>query len=330
MIYFVVQRLLQSVLVMLIVAAISFALFSYVGDPIEAMTGEDDTVEMKAELRARLGLDQPIPIQFLRFVGNAVQGDFGISYRARQPVMSLIAERFPATMELVIVASLIALLIGIPAGVYTALRKDSPGSYAMQTLSLVGISMPTFLTGIILILIFSVWLKVLPSFGRGETVDLGWWSTGFLTVSGLKSLILPSITLGLFSTTLIMRLVRTEMLEVMRTDFIKFARARGLKDRSINFRHAFKNTLVPVVTITGMQLGSLIAFAIITETVFQWPGLGLLFIQAVANVDIPVMAAYLVLTALMFVLINLFVDILYFFIDPRLRADRAVASGATT
>ena len=330
MIYFVVQRLLQSVLVMLVVAAISFALFSYVGDPVEAMTGEDDTVEMKEQLRERLGLDQSVPIQFLRFVGNAVQGDFGISYRARQPVMNLIAERFPATMELVIVASLIALLIGIPAGVYTALRKDSAGSYTLQTLSLVGISMPTFLTGIILILIFSVWLKVLPSFGRGETVQIGWWSTGFLTVSGLKSLILPSITLGLFSTTLIMRLVRTEMLEVMRTEFIKFARARGLRDRSINFRHAFKNTLVPVVTITGMQLGSLIAFAIITETVFQWPGLGLLFIQAVANVDIPVMAAYLVLTALMFVLINLAVDILYFFIDPRLRADRAVASGATT
>nr|WP_269751261.1 ABC transporter permease [Acuticoccus mangrovi] len=328
--YFIIQRMLQSVLVMLVVAAISFALFSYVGDPIEAMTGEDDPIELKQQLRASLGLDQPIPIQFARFVGNAVQGDFGVSYRARQPVMQLIAERFPATMELVFVASLIALFVGIPAGIYTALRRDSPVSYALQTGSLIGISMPTFLTGILLILVFSVWLKVLPSFGRGETVDIGWWSTGFLTVSGLKSLILPSITLGLFSTTLIMRLVRTEMLEVMRTDYIKFARARGLRDRSINFRHAFKNTLVPVVTITGMQVGSLIAFAIITETVFQWPGLGLLFIQAVGNVDIPVMAAYLVLTALMFVVINLAVDILYFFIDPRLRADRAVASGATT
>ncbi|MBJ3778796.1 ABC transporter permease [Acuticoccus mangrovi] len=330
MLYFIIQRMLQSVLVMLVVAAISFALFSYVGDPIEAMTGEDDPIELKQQLRASLGLDQPIPIQFARFVGNAVQGDFGVSYRARQPVMQLIAERFPATMELVFVASLIALFVGIPAGIYTALRRDSPVSYALQTGSLIGISMPTFLTGILLILVFSVWLKVLPSFGRGETVDIGWWSTGFLTVSGLKSLILPSITLGLFSTTLIMRLVRTEMLEVMRTDYIKFARARGLRDRSINFRHAFKNTLVPVVTITGMQVGSLIAFAIITETVFQWPGLGLLFIQAVGNVDIPVMAAYLVLTALMFVVINLAVDILYFFIDPRLRADRAVASGATT
>ncbi|XWN31501.1 MAG: ABC transporter permease [Devosia sp.] len=330
MIYFIVQRLLQSVLVMLVVAAISFALFSYVGDPIEAMTGEDDPAELKEQLRESLGLNDPIPTQFFRFVVNAAQGDFGMSYRARQPVMDLVAERFPATMELVIVASLIALVIGIPLGIYTALRRDSVGSYTLQTLSLVGISMPTFLTGILLILVFSVWLNVLPSFGRGETVDLGWWSTGFLTVSGLKSLILPSVTLGLFSTTLIMRLVRTEMLEVMRTDYIKFAMARGLKDRSINFRHAFKNTLVPLVTIAGMQIGSLIAFAIITETVFQWPGLGLLFIQAVANVDIPVMAAYLVLTALMFVLINLAVDLLYFFIDPRLRADRAVASGATT
>jgi peptide/nickel transport system permease protein len=231
-------------------------------------------------------------------------------------------------MELVLVATLIALLVGIPLGIYTALRRNSAGSYVLQTASLVGISMPTFLTGILLILVFSVWLRVLPSFGRGDTVDLGWWSTGLVTVSGLQSLVLPAITLGLFSTTLIMRLVRTEMLEVMRTDFIKFARARGLRERSINFRHAFRNTLVPVVTIAGMQIGSLIAFAIITETVFQWPGLGLLFIQAVNNVDIPVMAAYLVLTALMFVVINLAVDLLYFAIDPRLRADKAVASGS--
>jgi peptide/nickel transport system permease protein len=207
-------------------------------------------------------------------------------------------------------------------GVYTALKRDSWVSRALLTTSLVGVSLPNFLIGIFLILIFAVWLGWLPSFGRGDTVKIGLWSTGLLTKSGLKALILPAITLGFFPVTLIMRLVRAEMLEVLRTDYIKFARARGLSDRAVNFGHALKNTLVPVITITGLQLGGIIAFAIITETVFQWPGMGLLFIQAVQFADVPVMAAYLCLIGLIFVVINLVVDMLYYLVDPRLRAER--------
>ncbi len=236
-------------------------------------------------------------------------------------------ERLPATLELSMVGAFLALAIGLPAGVYTALNRRGILSNLIMSGSLLGVSIPTFLIGIILILVFGVVWRILPTFGRGEVVDLGWWTTGFLTASGLKSLILPSITLALFQLTLIMRLVRAEMLEVLRTDFIKFAKARGIFTRSIHFSHALKNSLVPVITITGLQLGSIIAFAIITETVFQWPGMGLLFIQAVIEVDIPVMAAYLVAIGFVFVFINLVVDILYFVVDPRLRADRAASGG---
>lgn len=330
MIAFVLRRLFQALLVMLAVGMVAFALFRYVGDPIESMAAEDDTAEFRQELAERLGLDDPAIVQFGRYILNCLRGDLGISYRNKRPVAELIADRLPATLELVLCASIVALVIGIPLGVYTGLHRNTVTSEVLQAVSLFGISMPTFLTGIILILIFSVFLNVLPSFGRGEVVDLGWWTTGFLTASGLKALILPSITLGLFQMTLLMRLVRTEMLEVLRTDYIKFARARGLTDRSINFGHALKNTLVPVITVAGMKLGSLIAFAIITETVFQWPGMGFLFIQAVHNVDIPVMGAYLMMIALIFVIINLIVDLLYYAVDPRLRIDRAVAGGYTS
>lgn len=327
MISFIFKRLLQSVMVMLTVALIAFSLFNYVGDPINNMVGQDTTLEEREQLRENLGLNDPFIVQFGRFIGNAATGDFGQSYRHKQPVRDLIAERMPATLELSFVSAFLALAIGIPMGVYTALRKNSVLAKLFMTLSLVGVSLPTFLIGILLILVFGVVWQILPTFGRGEVVHLGWWSTGFLTVSGLQALIMPAITLALFQMTLIMRLVRAEMLEVLRTDFIKFARARGLPTRSIHFRHALKNTLVPVITITGLQLGSIIAFAIITESVFQWPGMGLLFIQAISEVDIPVMAAYLVMIALFFVVINLIVDILYFLVDPRLRADKATANG---
>ncbi|BDC25789.1 Glutathione transport system permease protein gsiC [Bordetella parapertussis] len=304
---------------MLTVALIAFSMFRYVGDPIASMVGQDTTPQQRAQLRVDLGLDDPFVVQFARFVGNAVQGDFGISYRQPRPVAELLEERLPATLELSFVSALMALVFGIPMGIYTALRRHGVLSKTFMALSLAGISLPTFLIGILLILVFGVQLRWLPSFGRGEVISLGWWSTGLLTRSGLAALIMPAITLALFQMTLIMHLVRAEMLEVLRTDFIKFARARGLPERLINFRHALKNTLVPVITITGLQLGSIIAFAIITETVFQWPGMGLLFIQAISMVDIPVMAAYLVLIAFFFVVINLIVDMLYFAVDPRLR-----------
>ena len=327
MIGFVAKRLLQSVIVMLTVALIAFALFRYVGDPINNMVGQDTTIEQRQELRQRLGLNDPFVVQFARFVGDAAQGRFGFSYQHRRPVSELIAERMPATLELAFVSAVLALGVGIPMGVYTALRRKGLLSRSFMTLSLVGVSLPTFLIGILLILLFGVILRWLPTFGRGDVVSLGWWTTGFLTTSGLKSLIMPAITLALFQMTLIMRLVRAEMLEVLRTDFVKFGRARGLTDRYVHFRMALKNTLVPVITITGLQLGSIIAFAIITESVFQWPGMGLMFIQAIGNVDIPVMAAYLVLIAFFFVVINLIVDLLYFVVDPRLRVDRATANG---
>ncbi|MCP4318240.1 MAG: ABC transporter permease [Hyphomicrobiales bacterium] len=319
MLAFVIRRLVQSVVVMLVVSLIAFVMFRFIGDPVDQMVGLETTLEERAKLREQLGLNEPLPIQFWHFVSKAAQGNLGISYQFKQPVAKLIGERLPATLELSFVSALIALLAGIPMGVYTALRRESILSKLFLTISLIGISLPTFLIGILLIFIFAVILQWLPSFGRGQVVDLGWWSTGFLTVSGLKALILPSITLGLFQMTLIMRLVRSEMLEVLRTDYIKFARARGLKNRVVNFGHALKNTLVPVITITGLQLGSIIAFAIITETVFQWPGMGLLFLQAVQDVDIPIMSAYLLMIAFLFVAINLIVDMLYVVVDPRIR-----------
>jgi len=317
---FVLSRILQALPVMLAVAFIAFTLFTFVGDPIATMLGQEFSVAQRDALVAALGLDQPVPVQFLRFIGNALRGEFGLSYRLSRPVSALIAERAPATLELAFCASVVALVVGLPAGVYTGLYPRSIVSRAFLTFSLVGVSLPTFLIGSLLILVFSVWLGWLPSFGRGDTVQLGWWSTGFLTASGLKALILPSITLGLFQLTLILRLVRSEMLEVMRSDYVKFARARGLRDSAIHFGHALRNTLVPVITIVGLQLGSIIAFSIVTETVFQWPGMGLLFIQSVSSADIPVMAAYLLLISAVFVTINLVVDLLYYAVDPRLRA----------
>ena len=322
MLAFVLRRLLQAVIVMLAVAFIAFMLFQYVGDPVSSMLGQDATPEQRQQLREDLGLEAAFPLQFARFVGNAVQGEFGLSLRQGRKVSALIAERFPATLELSLAAALIALLVGIPLGVYAALRRGSFGSQVAMTVSLLGVSLPTFLIGILLILVFAVLLNWLPSFGRGDTVALGGWTTGLLTTDGLLHLVLPAVTLSIFQLALILRLVRAEMLEVLRTDYIKFARARGLPDRVVHFGHALKNTLVPVITITGLQLGGLIAFAIVTETVFQWPGMGLLFIQAVQFADIPVMAAYLCLIALIFVVINLAVDLLYFVVDPRLRIER--------
>ncbi len=322
MLVFILRRLAQAVIVMLTVAFLAFMLFQYVGDPVTNLLGQDATQEQREQLRRDLGLDEPFPVQFAKFVGNAVQGEFGLSLRQGRKVSSLIVERFPATLELAVCAALLALAVGIPLGVYAALRRGSFGSQVAMTVSLLGVSLPTFLIGILLILFFSVMLKWLPSFGRGDVVAIGTWTTGLLTFDGWRHLVLPAITLSVFQLALILRLVRAEMLEVLRTDYIKFARARGLQDRAVYFGHALKNTLVPVITITGLQLGGLIAFAIVTETVFQWPGMGLLFIQAVQFADIPVMAAYLCLIALIFVVINLTVDLLYFAVDPRLRIEK--------
>ncbi len=325
MLAYIIRRVFQSVLVLLVVGLVAFSMFRFVGDPVDNMLGQERTQADIDRLRTELGLDQPFPVQYWKFLKGAVQGNFGVSYRQGRPVSTILAERAPATLELAFVSGLLAITGGIALGVFTAIRRRGIAANLIMTLSLIGVSLPTFLIGILLIYVFSVELDWLPSFGRGETVMIGNWSTGFLTASGLKALILPSITLGLYQMTLIMRLVRSEMLEVLRADYIRFARARGLNERAVNFRHALKNTLVPVITVTGLQLGSIIAFAIITETVFQWPGVGLLFINAVQFVDIPVMAAYLMLISVMFVAINLIVDLLYYAIDPRLRVDGRTA-----
>ena len=313
------KRLLQAILVMIVVAFVSFSLFNFVGDPVISLTGEDSSIERQAEVREAIGLNDPIYIQFSRFLGNVIQGDFGISYQLKREVSDLIAERMPATLELVFVSALLAILVGVILGVYTGIHRDSFVSNVILVISLAGVSLPTFIIGIMLIYLFSVILGVLPSFGRGEVIDLGFWSTGFLTVSGLKALILPSVTLSLFQMTYVIRLVRAEMMEILQTDYIKFAKARGIKKNTINYKHALKNGLIPVITITGINIGTLIAFSIITETVFQWPGMGLLFINAVYFVDIPIMSAYMIMVAFIFVMINFIVDITYYFIDPRIR-----------
>jgi len=320
MLAFTIRRAIQAIGVMIAVGMISFAMFRFAGDPVNQMVSQDASTAERAEIRQSLGLEDPVPLQFARYLANAAQFRFGISYQFRQPVASLLKERMPATLELAICATIFAMVFGILMGVYSALRRDTLLANLFQAVSLIGISLPTFLIGILLIYLFAVVLGWLPSFGRGEVVHIGWWTTGLFTLSGLKALILPSVTLGLFQMTLIMRLVRAEMLEVMRTDYIRFARARGLTTRAIHFGHALRNTLVPVITVAGLQFGSVIAFAIITETVFQWPGMGLLFVQAVQNVDIPIMAAYLMMVSLIFVTINLVVDLLYTLVDPRLRS----------
>ena len=313
------KRLLQAILVMIVVAFVSFSLFNFVGDPVISLTGEDSSIERQAEVREAIGLNDPIYIQFSRFLGNVIQGDFGISYQLKREVSDLIVERMPATLELVFVSALLAIIVGVILGVYTGIHRDSFVSNVILVISLAGVSLPTFIIGIMLIYLFSVILGVLPSFGRGEVIDLGFWSTGFLTVSGLKALILPSVTLSLFQMTYVIRLVRAEMMEILQTDYIKFAKARGIKKNTINYKHALKNGLIPVITITGINIGTLIAFSIITETVFQWPGMGLLFINAVYFVDIPIMSAYMIMVAFIFVMINFIVDITYYFIDPRIR-----------
>lgn len=314
-----ISRLGQAALVMLAVSAVSFSMFRFVGDPVATLSRENATMAEKAELRKSLGLERPLVIQYGDFLGRILRGDLGISFRNQRPVGELIAERLPATLELVIVATLLSLALGIPLGVLCALKPDGAAARLVQAVSLIGISTPTFVTGIVLILVFAVSLGLLPSFGRGETVRIGFWTTGFLTWSGLKALILPAITLALYQLTLIMRLVRSELIDVLSSDYIRFARARGLSPRRIHFKLALRNALMPVITVTGLQIGSLIAFAIVTETVFQWPGLGLLFIQAVSFSDVPVMAAYLLFVGLLFVVINTVVDLLYAVVDPRLR-----------
>lgn len=324
MAFFVFKRLIQSVFVMIAVAFLAFSMFRFVGDPVSQMTGVETSIEDRERLREELGLNDAFVVQFARFARDMLHGDFGYSYRTRQPVAEMIATRIPATLELGIVALLISLIVGIPAGVYTALR---PRGFTAQTVlltTLVGVSIPTFVIGIMLIFLFGVKLGWLPTFGRGGTVQIGSWTSSLFTIDGWRSLILPAVTLGVYQLTLTMRLVRAAMMEVMRSDYIRFATARGISYRSLHYRHALANTMVPVITIIGLQFGGIIAFSIVTESVFQWPGMGLLFLDSIRFVDIPVMGVYLVVIAFFFVLVNMLVDLLYVAIDPRLRVKEDV------
>ena len=324
---FMIGRLGQTLIVLLVAALVSFMLFRYVGDPVNNMVGQAASLADREAMRTQLGLNDPVAVQFARFVGDVLRGDLGMSYRFGQPVSDLLLQRLPATLELSLVSILLAAGLGVPLGVWTALHPRSRSAKLLMLASLAGVALPTFLIGIVLILVFSVWLGWLPSFGRGEVVSFGAWTTGLLTASGLKALVLPSVTLGLFQMTLIMRLVRAEMQEVLRSDFIRFARARGLKPATVNYDHGLRNTLVPVITIVGLQFGNVFAFSVIVETVFQWPGLGLLVIQAIQFADVPLLAAYIVLVALCFAIINLIVDILYAVIDPRVDAAQFARGG---
>lgn len=324
MVGFILRRLVQSVFVMLAVAFLAFSLFRFVGDPVSQMTGVETSLEDQARLREELGLNDPFVVQFARFTGEMLRGDFGYSFRTREPIGQMLLDRLPATLELGTVALVISLIAGIPAGVYTALRPRGLVSQSILIGTLIGVSIPTFVIGILLIFLFGVQLGWLPTFGRGGTVQLGWWRSSLFTADGWRALVLPALTLGLFQLTLTMRLVRAQMMEVMRTDHIRFAIARGVPWRSIRYRHALTNTMIPVVTIIGLQFGGVIAFSIVTESVFQWPGMGLLFLESIRFVDIPVMSVYLVVIAFFFVAINLLVDLLYFAIDPRLRVRESV------
>lgn len=326
MLSILVQRSLHAVLVILVVSVLAFLLTSLVGDPVASILGLQATPEDRAILAERLRLDEPWIVRYLSFLGGAIQGEFGISYAAQRPVGDLLLERIPATMELAFSALILSLAIGIPLGVFAAVYRDSWVSSALMVGSIVGVSLPTFVVGILLIFLFSVHLGWLPSFGRGETVDIGWWSTGLLTWSGLKALIMPALSLAISQVALIARLVRAEMLEVLQTDYVRFARARGLAPRKINLSHALRNTLIPIITVSGIQLGFLVAFAIVAEAVFQWPGLGLLFLQALGSTDLPVIAAFLMLAAFFFSAINIVVDLLYAVADPRLRVKVALGS----
>ena len=319
MLGYLIKRILQSLLVLFCVSLLVFVIMYHSGDPVEMLLPPEATVRQVEDLRRYLGLDRPFHIQYLTFLKNALQGDLGNSFIFNQPALGLIVERIPATLELALSAMLLAVIVGLPAGMYAAVRPGKWLSKAIMSGSLLGISLPVFWLGIILVLIFSVILGWLPSSGRGDTVVVAGLRLGFLTESGLRHLILPAVTIAIFQLALIIRLVRAGMMEVMLQDFVKFLKAKGLSERRVVFIHALKNIMIPVVTIIGLQLGNIIAFAIVTESIFAWPGMGKLVIDSIHGLDRPVVLAYLLIVALMFVVINFMVDVVYTFLDPRIR-----------
>jgi ABC-type dipeptide/oligopeptide/nickel transport system permease component len=319
MVTYIARRLFQGLVVILAVSLICFFIFRYMGDPVVTMAGRYATSQEREEVRRSLGLDKPIHVQYARFLSNAAHGNFGKSYVSRLPALGLILERFPATFELAVTALCMAFCIGVGLGVVVALKPYAARNRLIMAGSLGGISIPTFLTGILLIMAFAVYLGILPPFGRGETVRLGFWRTGFLTLDGVKHLLLPAFTLAMYQLAVLLRLTRAGMREVLTEEYIKTAWSKGLPPRKVIFKHALRNVMIPVVTITGLQFGELIAYAIVTETIFQWPGMGNLLLTSMYESDRPVVVTYVMLTALIIVSLNIIVDILYALINPKIR-----------
>ena len=317
---FIVRRIIQSIIVMLVISLVGFSIQHSIGDPVRDLVGERVTPAEREEIRDRLGLNDPFYTQYFRFVKNACKGDLGLSFFYKKPALEVIVSKAPATLELVIVTSIILIIVSIPSGIYCAIYPKRLFSRFAMAFSTVGVAIPVFLTAIALIYLFAVELNWLPSFGRGETVNIGgWWETGFLTWDGLKHLVLPSISLSSIMLPLFIRLIRAEMMEVLETEYIQFAWAKGLRHERVWFIHAFKNTLLPVITVFGVQLGIMFAFTILTETVFHWQGMGFMFLEAVERSDTSLLVAYLVVVGLIFVLVNTIVDIIYGTINPMVR-----------
>ncbi|MEA3470200.1 MAG: ABC transporter permease [Thermodesulfobacteriota bacterium] len=316
---FAVRRITQAIIVMLVIGLLGFSIKQQIGDPVRDIVGVSVSVAERDALRQELGLNDPFLTQYVRFIKNAVHGDLGMSFFFKRPTLEVILSKAPATLELVFASSLIIILLSIPLGIYTAINPRNLPSRIIMGGSIVGVSIPVFLTAIILIYIFAVELHWLPSYGRGETVNIWGWESGFLTLDGLKHLILPSIALSSIMLPLFIRLIRSEMMETLETEYVKFAWAKGLSRRRIWFLHAFKNTLLPVITVGGVQLGILIAYTILTETVFQWQGMGFMFLEAVERSDTSLLVAYIIVVGALFVVVNTIVDIIYGLVNPTVR-----------
>ena len=315
---FIGRRALQALLVMVAIAVIAFAVRAGLGDPLREIMGEAVPETERAALRHELGLDAPWPAQLGRYLGRAAIGDLGQSYIYKRPTVQVVLAKFPASFELVLAASLIVLLLSLPAGIYCAVRPRSLMAKLILGFSVLGISIPVFITGILLITLFSVELGWLPAFGRGETVRLGFWETGLLTLDGIKHLLLPAVTLSSIMLPLFIRLVRGAMLDQLGSDYVRTARAKGAARWRVWLHHALRNALLPLVAVGGLQIGNMLAFTLLTETVFQWPGMGFLFLEAVTRADVPLITTYLIAVGLLFVLTNTLVDVMSLWLDPRI------------
>jgi len=317
---FILRRIIQSIIVMLVISLVGFSIQHQIGDPVRDLVGERVTPAEREEIREQLGLNDPFYIQYFRFLKNACKGDLGLSFFYKKPALEVIVSKAPATLELVIVTSIILIVTSIPLGIYASIYPKRWLSRFAMAFSTIGVAIPVFLTAIVLIYVFAVELNWAPSYGRGETVKIGgWWETGFLTWDGLRHLILPSISLSSIMLPLFLRLIRAEMMEVLETEYIKFAWAKGLHRPRVWFIHAFKNTLLPVITVFGVQLGIMFAFTLLTETVFQWQGMGFMFLEAVERSDTSLLVAYLVVVGVIFVCVNTVVDIIYGIVNPMVR-----------